>query len=177
MKSAKNTIHANYFEQVAKELHDESVMKGNEKCPKSDENVMKNVPKKSQGDEKHDEMIMEIGERCPESDEKFMTEQYIREVYEEELMNIRISRVFMGIRQFHMAAEILRRPIGLVYLSGTNPRVCSHLNRIILPADNSLSGKTVTYIMWTSLHLYSCPYDIKHFLPLMMKQMHVHLVI
>ena len=101
-----------------------------------------------------------------------MTQEDIRNVFQQELFKIRKPGAFMGIWQFHMAAEILKRPLGSIYPSGTNPRVRGHMNRIILLLNDSFTGKTPVYIMWTPLHIYSRPYDVKHFVPLLRKAMY-----
>ena len=101
-----------------------------------------------------------------------MTHEDIRNAFQAELLQIRKPGAFMGICQFHMAAQVLKRPLGSIYPTGTNLRVWGHMNRMILPLDDAFTGRTPVYIMWTTLHMYSRAYEVKHFVPLLRKSMY-----
>ena len=75
----------------------------------------------------------------------------------------------MGIWQFHQAANVVRRPIGSVYLEGTNGTIRCHINKIILPFERCLAEKQPIFIEWTPLHMTSKAYQVKHFVPLMLR--------
>ena len=44
----------------------------------------------------------------------------ITKIYLQELYNIRKPGQYMGIWQFHQAAEVLQRPVGSIYPGGMN---------------------------------------------------------
>ena len=98
-----------------------------------------------------------------------VTEEEITKIYQQELFNIRKPGQYMRIWQFHQAAEVLQRPIRSIYPGGTNPRLRRDLNQMILPNLDIASDKTPVYIIWTPLHIYSRPYDVKHSVPLLRK--------
>ena len=98
-----------------------------------------------------------------------LTHESICTTYENELMTIRRDGSYMGIWQFHQAANVLRRPIGSVYPEGTNATVRHHINKIILPFEKCLAEKQPLFIQWTPLHITCKAYQVKHFIPLMFR--------
>ena len=96
-----------------------------------------------------------------------LTPTSIKTVYRRDVMANSRNYNFIGIWQFHHAAEAFKRPIGVIYPRRTNRELRSDMNRIILPVDTSHDNKRPVHVMWTPLHANSKPHDVKHFVAAM----------
>ena len=93
----------------------------------------------------------------------------IRDIYRNEVMQIRRNREYMGIWQFHALASVLNSPIQSVYPQRGNPVVRKDLHRLIMPCQDNAPQKMSVHIMWTSTRTdmnfeYWVP---NHFVPLL----------
>ena len=70
---------------------------------------------------------------------------------------------YMGIWQFHHAAEAFKRPISSIYPQHTNRTLRSDLNRIILPLSERHDNKTPANVMWSPLNVTESHCNVKHF--------------
>ena len=96
-------------------------------------------------------------------------EKAVRSVYERDVLSNRLEGAYMGIWQFHHAAEAFRHPIGSVYPRKTNQILRKDLNRIILPLDSCNDNKRPVYVMWTPMSTKDKHSKVKHFIALMQK--------
>jgi len=77
-----------------------------------------------------------------------LTDRVIKEIYEQEVINITKKKVFMGIWQMHSLSSVLQMPLFSVYPELGNPIVRSHLNRTIEPREKSTEYRG--RILWTT---------------------------
>ena len=96
-------------------------------------------------------------------------EKAVRSIYKCDVLSNRLEGTYMGIWQFHHAAEAFRHPIGSVYPRKTNQILRKDLNRIILPLDSCNDNKRPAYIMWTPMSMKDKHSEVKHSVALMQK--------
>ena len=99
-----------------------------------------------------------------------LTEANIRNIYKNDVMRICATYGYMGIWQFHQAAEITKTPIGSVFPKGTNKNIRRDFNKMILPENLSCHDKTPIYIMWSPILETDKPSNVKHFVTLLQKR-------
>ena len=104
------------------------------------------------------------GELSPEI--RFLSSKAIQTVYRRDVFANRLNGNYIGVWQFHHAAEAFQRPIGTVYPRKTNRQVRNDLNRILLPARSGNDLKRPAYIMWTPMREKDKNSNVKHFVPL-----------
>ena len=104
------------------------------------------------------------GELTPEI--RFLSSKAIQTVYRRDVFANRLNGNYIGVWQFHHAAEAFQRPIGTVYPRKTNRQVRNDLNRIVLPARSGNDLKRPAYIMWTPMREEDKNSNVKHFVPL-----------
>ena len=95
-----------------------------------------------------------------------LTRAEVLHFYKEDVMRISEPSGYMGIWQFHQAAEITKIPIGSVHPRIQRKRIRRDFNRIILPENPSFHNKTPIYIMWSPLSKACLPSEVKHFVTL-----------
>ena len=98
-----------------------------------------------------------------------LDDRAIRDVYERDVMSNRLDGSYMGIWQFHHAAEAIKRPIGCVYPRRTNQVLRKDMNRIILPLNLSYDNLRPGYVMWTPISDNDHHSEVIHFVALMKK--------
>ena len=96
-------------------------------------------------------------------------EKAIRSVYERDVLRNQLNGAYMGMWQFHHAAEVFGRPIASVYLRKTNKILRKDMHRMVLPLNSSNDNKCPVYVMWTPISLTMKHADVKHFVALMKK--------
>ena len=99
-----------------------------------------------------------------------LNEDDVRQIYRNDVMANRKKGNYMGIWQFHQAAEVFKRPVASIYPRHTNKQIRRDLHRLILPINSGHDNKIPVHIMWTPLHLTSNHFDVKHFLTLFMEK-------
>ena len=107
-------------------------------------------------------------------DEQVMNAENFRKIYEKEAMSMLRDRKWMGMWQIHQFANVVKKPIRVVYPM-RNTRTRCEYNRYIYPdgyVPNS-DQQDELHIMWTSTN--NVTYEIDHFVPLL-KQDHRHMV-
>ena len=92
-----------------------------------------------------------------------LNEETIRDIYHRDVLTNSKDGNFMGIWQFHHAAEAYKRPICSIYPQHTNRTVRSDLNRVIFPLDAVHDNKMPVSVMWSPLHRYDEHANVKHF--------------
>ena len=107
-------------------------------------------------------------------DEQVMNEENFRKIYQKEVMSMIRDRKWMGMWQIHQFANVVKRPIRVVYPM-RNVRTRCEYNRYIYPDGYVPTGdqQDELHVMWTSTN--NVTYDIDHFVPLL-KQDPRHMV-
>ena len=128
----------------------------------------------SQGLDNYDRKIDRCNMYCLYSGDNSVTSlrldsSSIRKVYENDVMRIARCGGYMGIWQFHQAAQVIKIPIGSVYPDRTNPNVRKDLNRMIFPRNSAFHNLNPVYVMWSPLSIQSQAHDVKHFVVLLQK--------
>ena len=93
-------------------------------------------------------------------------------VYRHDIVKIGRKGGFMGIWQFHQAAEIAKNPICSVYPDGkgkvkVNANLRLGMNRVFLTNNHAFHNMRPIYIMWTPVSVVSKTYDVNHFVVLL----------
>ena len=102
-----------------------------------------------------------------------LTESSIRRVYQRDVIANSRSGNYMGIWQFHHAAEAFKRPLGSVYPRHTNKDLRSDMNRMILPLNPCHDNKQPAHFMWTPMRKKdeddptTANHNINHFVSVM----------
>ena len=107
-------------------------------------------------------------------DEQVMNAENFRKIYEKEAMSMLRDRKWMGMWQIHQFANVVKKPIRVVYPM-RNTRTRCEYNRYIYPdgyVPNS-DQQDELHTMWTSTN--NVTYEIDHFVPLL-KQDRRHMV-
>lgn len=78
-----------------------------------------------------------------------LDENNIRNVYQMEIMKIRLDKSYMVIWQIHALSSVLNVPIFSIYPKLGNPNVRKDMNRLVLPRNNTKEMKPPRYILWT----------------------------
>lgn len=99
-------------------------------------------------------------------DEQVMNEDNFRKIYQKEAMSMIADRKWMGMWQIHQFANVVKRPIRVVYPMRNNRTRCEY-NRYIYPDGYvpAADQQDELHIMWTSTN--NVTYDIDHFVPLL----------
>ena len=99
-----------------------------------------------------------------------LTPESIRAVYQRDVFSNSRNYNFMGVWQFHHAAEAFQRPIVSIYPRYTNRELRRDLNRIMLPLSPIHDQKRPVHVMWTPLDKKKDKHcDVKHFVALLVK--------
>ena len=99
-----------------------------------------------------------------------LTPESIRAVYQHDVFSNSRNYNFMGVWQFHHAAEAFQRPIVSIYPRYTNRELRRDLNRIMLPLSPIHDQKRPVHVMWTPLDKKKDKHcDVKHFVALLVK--------
>ena len=96
-------------------------------------------------------------------------EKAIRSIYERDVLSNRLNGAYMGMWQFHHAAEVFGQSIRSVYLRKTNKILRKDMHRMVLPLNSSNDIKCPVYVMWTPISLTMKHADVKDFIALMRK--------
>ena len=96
-----------------------------------------------------------------------LSEDFIRTVYQRDIMANAKEFTFMGVWQLHHTAEAFKQPVRSVYPQHTNRDLREDLNRIILPLTTGHDLKCPVYIMWTPLSTDHAHSNVKHFVALL----------
>ena len=88
----------------------------------------------------------------------------VEEIYDEEVLTICQDEAYMGLWQLHQVANILRRPVGIVYPKNVREDIRRDCNRIILPSEPT--EKEPLHILWTPMDDEADDYKVCHFVPL-----------
>ena len=99
----------------------------------------------------------------------FLSSRAIKTVYRRDVFANRLNGNYMGIWQFHHAAEAFKRPIGSVYPTKTNPVLRRDINRTVFPIESKNDMKTPVYVMWTPMRKNDNAWNVKHFVALLKK--------
>ena len=96
----------------------------------------------------------------------------MRGVYRRDIVRIGRKGGFMGIWQFHQAAEISKNPICGVYPDGkgkvkVNANLRLDMNRVFLTNNPAFHNMRPIYIMWTPVSVFSKAFDLNHFVVLL----------
>ena len=101
-----------------------------------------------------------------------MLVEEMRGVYRRDIVRIGRKGGFMGIWQFHQAAEISKNPICGVYPDGkgkvkVNANLRLDMNRVFLTNNPAFHNMRPIYIMWTPVSVLSKAFDVNHFVVLL----------
>ena len=101
-----------------------------------------------------------------------MSVEEMRGVYRRDIVRIGRKGGFMGIWQFHQAAEISKNPICGVYPDGkgkvkVNANLRLDMNRVFLTNNPAFHNMRPIYIMWTPVSVLSRAFDVNHFVVLL----------
>ena len=101
-----------------------------------------------------------------------MSVEEMRGVYCRDIVRIGRKGGFMGIWQFHQAAEISKNPICGVYPDGkgkvkVNVNLRLDMNRVFLTNNPAFHNMRPIYIMWTPISVLSKAFDVNHFVVLL----------
>ena len=101
-----------------------------------------------------------------------MSVEEMQGVYRHDIVKIGRKGGFMGIWQFHQAAEIAKNPICGVYPDGkgkvkVNANLRLDMNRVFLANNHAFHNMRPIYIMWTPVSVVSKAYDVNHFVVLL----------
>ena len=96
-----------------------------------------------------------------------LDQKSIRTVYRRDVFANSRNGYYMGIWQFHHAAEAFKRPLGSVYPRHTNKELRSDLNRIVLPFRACHDIKQPAYVMWSPMRKKDDNHNINHFVSVM----------
>ena len=88
----------------------------------------------------------------------------VEEIYEEEVLTICQDEAYMGLWQIHQVANLLRRPVGIVYPMNVRKDIRHDCNRIIRPSEPT--EKEPIYILWTPMDVNADDHRVCHFVPL-----------
>jgi len=77
-----------------------------------------------------------------------LNDNMVRNIYQMELMKIRIDKTYMGMWQMYALSSVLKSPIFSIYPKFGNPNVRSDLNRIVMPRNQLSTQRPVLYILW-----------------------------
>ena len=88
----------------------------------------------------------------------------VEETYEDEVLTICNDQAYMGLWQIHQVANVLKRPIGMVYPIEVREDVRNDCNRMFLPSEPT--EKQPIYILWTPMDANAANYKVIHFVPL-----------
>ena len=110
---------------------------------------------------RHHSYTLYSGSELAATDE--INDRIVRDVYRSDVLANSKDGNFMGMWQFHHAAEAYKRPISSIYPQHTNRTLRSDLNRIILPLSPVHDNKTPVSIMWSPLHEDAGHCNVKHF--------------
>ena len=93
-------------------------------------------------------------------------------VYRRDIVRIGTKGGFMGIWQFHQAAEIAKNPICNVYPDGkgkvkVNANLRLDMNRVYLTNNPAFHNMRPIYIMWTPVSVLSKAFEVNHFVVLL----------
>ena len=97
-----------------------------------------------------------------------MSVEEMQGVYSHDIVRIGRKGGFMGIWQFHQAAEISKNPICSVYPDGkgkvkVNTNLQLDMNRVFLTNNPAFHNMRPIYIMWTPISVLSKAFDVNHF--------------
>ena len=97
-----------------------------------------------------------------------MSVEEMQGVYRRDIVKIGRKGGFMGIWQFHQAAEISKNPICGVYPDGkgkvkVNANLRLDMNRVFLTNNPTFHNMRPIYIMWTPVSVLSKAFDVNHF--------------
>ena len=105
--------------------------------------------------------------QLPERDDlDLLDESDIRTIYRTDVLANRKDGNYMGIWQFHHAAEVFERPVASIYPRRTNRTIRYDLHRLIVPIETGHDDEIPMHVMWSPLHKDSKHFDVKHFLAL-----------
>ena len=101
-----------------------------------------------------------------------MSVEEMQDVYCRDIVRIGRKGGFMGIWQFHQAAEISKNPICGVYPDGkgkvkVNANLRLDMNRVFLTNNPAFHNMRPIYIMWTPVSVLSKAFDVNHFVVLL----------
>ena len=101
-----------------------------------------------------------------------MSVEEMQGVYHRDIVRIGRKGGFMGIWQFHQAAEIFKNPICGVYPDGkgkvkVNANLRLNMNRDFLTNNPAFHNMRPIYIMWTPVSVLSKAFDVNHFVVLL----------
>ena len=101
-----------------------------------------------------------------------MSVEEMQGVYHRDIVKIGRKGGFMGIWQFHQAAEISKNPICSVYPDGkgkvkVNANLRLDMNRVFLTNNPAFHNMRPIYIMWTPVSVLSKAFDVNHFVVLL----------
>ena len=101
-----------------------------------------------------------------------MSVEEMQGVYRRDIVRIGRKGGFMGIWQFHQAAEISKNPICSVYPDGkgkvkVNANLRLDMNRVFLTNNPAFHNMRPIYIMWTPVSVLSKAFDVNHFVVLL----------
>ena len=90
----------------------------------------------------------------------------LRELYEQEVLDICQDGAFMGIWQILQASNVIMCPVQSVHLRIENPNVREDLNRTVFCINNEFNTRKPVKLMWTPMQVNKGSRPC-HFVPLL----------
>ena len=88
----------------------------------------------------------------------------LEDVYEAEVLTIKEKDAYMGLWQIHQVANVLKRPVGIVYPSQVRRDLREDCNRIFYPRGPT--EREAIYILWHPMDMAAPEHRVCHFSPL-----------